>query len=122
LGCYSFQPLTVSEYKQVEEKEGKPHNIHVITKDDQEYHFSGSDFTFENDTLYGKEIRKNYDGYGKTQSKEEFDRIIALSEIESISVKSYDSKGTIKFLVISTVLVAIFIAEALPWIKSAVED
>jgi len=52
-GCYSAESITVSEYKQVE-KEDKPDEIYVKTKDSEEYHFSESNFYIENDTLYGK--------------------------------------------------------------------
>jgi hypothetical protein len=54
VGCYSFQPLTVPEYKQLEEEDGKQNEINVITKNGQEYQFSYSNYFIENDTLYGK--------------------------------------------------------------------
>ena len=53
-GCYSFQPVTVNEYKQLEEEDGKQNEIYVKTKDHQEYHFSYWNYYIENDTLYGK--------------------------------------------------------------------
>ena len=40
LGCYSSELVTAAEYKQVEEKDGKPNEIYVKTKDYQGYHFS----------------------------------------------------------------------------------
>ena len=33
--CYTFNSVTVPEYKQVEEEEGKPNEIYVKTKDSQ---------------------------------------------------------------------------------------
>jgi hypothetical protein len=53
-GCYSAESITVPEYKQVEEEDGKPDEIYVKTKYSEEYHFSESNFYIENDTLYGK--------------------------------------------------------------------
>ena len=83
LGCYSFKSVTVPEYKQVEEKEDKPDEIYVITKDDQEYHFADSNFYFENDTLYGTEILVIDTLYGKETVKiareYQFNRKIALT-------------------------------------------
>ena len=80
-GCYSLEQITVHEYKQVEEEEGKPNEIYIKTKDNQEYHFSESNFYIENDTLYGKEIL--------LLSEEElpFEGKFALGEIESIKFK-----------------------------------
>ncbi|MGB5849374.1 MAG: hypothetical protein WBH40_12850, partial [Ignavibacteriaceae bacterium] len=51
-GCYSFQPVTVNEYKQIEEEDRKQNEIYVLEKDLQEYHFSDSNFYIENDTLF----------------------------------------------------------------------
>ena len=50
LGCYSIEYITTPEYKQIEE-EDEADEIRVVTKDSQEYHFSGSNFSIENDTL-----------------------------------------------------------------------
>ena len=77
-GCYSAESITVSEYKQVEENEGKSDEIRIITKDSEEYHFSESNFYIENDTLYGKGAL--------LQSEEEqpFEGRFAFGEIESI--------------------------------------
>ena len=80
-GCSSFHSVSVSEYKQVEEEEGKPIEIYVKTKTDQWYHFTNSNFYIENDTLYGKgELLLNDDG-GIINTK------IALSDIESMGVE-----------------------------------
>ena len=89
VGCYSLEPITVPEYEQVEEKEGKPDEIHVKTINSEEYHYS--DFYIENDTLYGK---------GKLLSddwEQQLDRSIALSNIESIEVESLDWGNTLLF-------------------------
>jgi len=53
-GCYSFQPVNVREYRQIEEEDGKQNEIYVKTKNYQEYHFSYWNYYIENDTLYGK--------------------------------------------------------------------
>ena len=59
IGCTSTNSFTAFELKQAEEDE--PIDIHVITKDDQEYYFSYPNYYFENDTLYG---RANTGSYG----------------------------------------------------------
>jgi hypothetical protein len=108
LGCYTFQPVTVSEYKQVEEKEGKSHEIHVIMKYDQEYHFLDSNYTIENDTLYGTEILKT--DYGNNQTRrQQVVRKIAVSEIKSIAVKSFDLTYTLVAFIGSSLLVYLLI-------------
>jgi hypothetical protein len=81
LGCYSFEAVSVPEYKQVEEKEGKPDEIFIKTKDFQEYHFSDSNFYIEGDTLYWKEkvlISKK---------EKPFEGKFTLGDIESIQVE-----------------------------------
>jgi len=82
VGCYSYELITVPEYKQVEEEEGKQNEIFVITKDYQKYHFSDSNFYIENDTLYGK-------GEMIVSEKEIlFEGELALSDIESIEIEN----------------------------------
>jgi hypothetical protein len=95
LGCYTFQPVTVPEYKQIEEQEDKPDEIYVITKDDQKYHFLESNYYIENDTLYGKEIVITYFESGHVKNELPFDRKIAISEIETIEVDSYSLITTV---------------------------
>ena len=80
-GCSSFHSISVSEYKQVEEEEGKPIEIYVKTKTDQWYHFTNSNFYIENDTLYGKGELLLNDDEGIINRK------IALSDIESMGVE-----------------------------------
>ncbi len=76
-GCYSFQPVNVTEYQRIEEEDGKQNEIYVITKDYQEYHFN-SNFYIENDTLFGEV---------KVMVKElPFEGKFALGEIETIQV------------------------------------
>jgi hypothetical protein len=75
-GCYSLQPVTVNEYKQLEEDDDKQDEIYVTTKDGDEYYFAESNFYFENDTLYGKASFKELPFEGK----------IAFVEIESIQL------------------------------------
>ena len=77
-GCSSFHSVSVSEYKQVEEEEGKPIEIYVKTKTKQWYHFTNSNFYIENDTLYGKISVKELPFEGK----------FAFGEIKSIQIGS----------------------------------
>ena len=92
LGCYSSGLVNATEYKQIEE-DGKPNEIFVKTKDNQEYHFSESNFKVLNDTLYGKGILLiNEEG-------PPFEGKIALSEIESIQFEGYDLDATLLLLV-----------------------
>jgi hypothetical protein len=86
VGCYSFQSVTVPEYKQVEEDDGKPEEIYVKTIDSQEYHFSNSDFYIENDTLYGKEI------LFLSEEDLPFEGKFAFGEIESIQLEDFGQK------------------------------
>ena len=88
VGCYSFEPITVPEYKQVEEEEGKPDEIYVLTKDGEKYHFLKADFYIVNDILYGK---------GKLllgDREELIDKKIALSDIALIEVENFDLGDT----------------------------
>ena len=75
-GCSSMHSVSISEYKQLEEDDGKQDEIYVTTKDGQEYYFAESNFYFENDTLYGKASFKELPFEGK----------IAFGEIESIQL------------------------------------
>lgn len=86
VGCYTLQPITVPEYKQVEKEEGKPDEIFVKTNEPIEYHFSDSNFYIENDTLYGNGIL--------LQSKEEItlEKKFAISEIDSIQLYYFGQK------------------------------
>lgn len=79
LGCYSIKSFTGPELKQVEEKEDKPDDIYVKTKDHQEYHFSDSNFYIENDTLY---VIASVKG-------QFFEEKIALREIRSIQLENF---------------------------------
>ncbi len=100
LGCYSSGLVNATEYKQIEE-DGKPNEIFVKTKDNQEYHFSESNFKVLNDTLYGKGILLiNEEGLP-------FEGKIALSEIESIQFEGYDLDATLLLLAGITIVVFI---------------
>jgi hypothetical protein len=88
VGCYSFQSVTVPEFKQVEEEEGKPDEIYVLTKDGEKYHFLKHNFYIVNDILYGK---------GKLllgDREELIDKKIALSDIVLIEVENFDLGDT----------------------------
>jgi len=82
LGCYSSELVTAAEYKQVEEKDGKPNEIYVKTKDYQGYHFSESNFYIDSDTLYGKVMVRGMSFEGK----------FAFWEIESIQLEDFGQK------------------------------
>jgi hypothetical protein len=88
MGCYSLESVTVPEYKQVEEEKGKPDEIFVLTKDLEKYHFTNLNFYVETDTLYGKgEIILDDSG-------RPFEGAIALSDIVSIEIESFDLANT----------------------------
>jgi hypothetical protein len=83
--------VTVTEYKQFEEEEGKPDKIIVTTKDYETYHyFLDSGYYIENDTLYGKGILFVND------DMQPFDRKgkIALSDIVSFQFDEFDGTKT----------------------------
>ena len=91
VGCYSSEVVTVTEYKQFEEEEGKPDKIIVTTRDFETYHFFlDSGYYIENDTLYGKGILfvndevQPFDGKGK----------IALSDIASFQFDELNGMKT----------------------------
>jgi len=86
VGCYSFESVTVPEYKQFVEEEGKPDEIYVKTKEIQEYHFADSNFHIDQDTLYGNGIL--------LRSTEEitFEDKISLNEIDSIQLYYFGQK------------------------------
>jgi hypothetical protein len=77
LGCASIRSFTASEYKQIENKDDKPDEINVITKDDQEYLFTEPLTIFKRDTLH-------VNGILTTSSEQRVDRKFALSDIKSI--------------------------------------
>lgn len=83
LGCASIQSFTVSEYKQIEEKD-KPAKIHIITKSGQEYHFREPVIIFERDTLHVKGKVTTSSKQSRFRTEEEVDSYFALSDIESI--------------------------------------
>ena len=86
VGCYSFESVTLNEYKQVEEEEGKPDEIFVKTIYNKEYHFADPNFYIENDTLYGT---------GKLLRSTEaitFEERISISEIDSIQLYYFGQK------------------------------
>ena len=91
LGCYSSELINVTEYNQIEEKEDKPNEIYVKTKDYREYHFSDSNFYIENDTLYGRAILlPGEDGMP-------FEGKFAFSEIKTIQAENYGYMTALAF-------------------------
>jgi hypothetical protein len=88
VGCYSYKAITVQEYNKIE-KEDKPDDIRVMTKDYQVYQFSDSNFYIKDDTLYSKnQIFSN-------DNKELTERKIALTDIADIEIKKFDWLNTI---------------------------
>jgi hypothetical protein len=87
-GCYSADILTVPQYNQVEESEGKPDEIKVTTKDYKEYQFLAPNFHIENDTLYGKGKLVSADNQESVVKK------IAVAEIVSIEVEKFELANT----------------------------
>jgi len=94
LGCASIQSFTVSEYKEIKNKDDKPDEINVITKDGQEYQFTKPITIFERDTLHVNGILQNY-------SEQRVDRKFALSDIESIQPTNTIISGTTFLLVLA---------------------
>ena len=79
LGCYSSELIKGPELEQTTD------DIQVKTKDGKEYQFSESNFYVVDDTLYGK----------VGDSEQLLDRKIALSNIESIEVESFNLLNTL---------------------------
>ena len=80
--------VPVSEYQNIEAESGKPDEIYLTKDDSTRYHFMKNDFYIENDTLYGK---------GKwllSDREKKLERIIALSDIESIQFEYLNSVTT----------------------------
>ena len=90
LGCSSSKTFTVSEYGQLEENDDRSDEIHVITKNGQEYHFKEAITNFENDTLHIRGILISSYGYGRYKSKQQVNKKIAYPDIESIIPKELD--------------------------------
>lgn len=104
-GCYTFNSINVSEYEEVEEKDGKPNEIYVKTKDQQWYHFTNFNYHIENDTLYAEGINKtNTTVYGQT-----VDVKIALSDIQYVKIEELDGLKTAGFVIGSTALILLLI-------------
>ena len=83
-GCSSFHSVSISEYKQIEEEEGKPTEIYVKTKANQWYHFTNSNYYIENDTLFGK---------AKVMVRDRpFEGKFALAVIKTIQVEYFASE------------------------------
>ena len=90
-GCYSSELINVTEYNQIEEKEDKPNEIYVKTKDYREYHFSDSNFYIENDTLYGRAILL------PGEDRMPFEGKFAFSEIKTIQAENYGYMTALAF-------------------------
>jgi len=104
-GCYTFNSINVSEYEEVEEKDGKPNEIYVKTKDKQWYHFTNFNYHIENDILYAEGINKiNTTVYGQT-----VDVKIALSDIQYVKIEELDGLKTAGFVIGSTALILLLI-------------
>ena len=79
-GCSSFHTVSISEYEQIEEEEGKPDEIFLTTNDNKRYHLMRTDYFIENDTLYGK-------GKLLVDREELINKKIALSDIAVIETE-----------------------------------
>jgi len=110
-GCYTFNSVTVPEYKQVEEEEGKPDEIYVKTKSNEWYHFTNSQYYIKNDTLHGISSLLSDDWQSASNTK------IAISDIESMGVesKNWYLTSLIYFVIIGGIIVS---AIAFGWIFS----
>ena len=85
VGCYSYEMISGTDYQKIEQD--NPDEIIVKTFEQTEYYFAGSNFHFENDTLYGKASRNS--------DMENVDKVkIAISDIESIETKTYATANT----------------------------
>jgi len=81
--------VTVSQYQKIEAESGKADEIYLTKNDSTKYHFMKNDYYIENDTLYGK---------GKflpIEIDQPFEGNIALTEVESIRVETYDKWMTV---------------------------
>jgi len=85
-GCYSLEQITVHEYKQVEEEDGKPNEIYIKTKNSEEYHFTKSNSYIENDTLYVNGISL------LSFAELPYEGNFALGEIKSIQLEDFGPK------------------------------
>jgi len=87
-GCYSTEMFSPEEYLSYEQKEGKPDEIFVQTKDSLKYHFGAQYYDIENDTLIGigsqvfTDYEKSFKGY------------IPISEIDLFQMQITDETGT----------------------------
>jgi hypothetical protein len=88
-GCYSYNSVTLREYKKIEEKKGKPETIYVLQGSNEEYHFSNMGYKIENDTLYGRGLKV------VNHEKQPFEGKIPLAEITSIRLSEFDSGTTV---------------------------
>ncbi|MFC2093988.1 hypothetical protein ACFLSH_00025 [Bacteroidota bacterium] len=86
VGCYSFESVTVPEYKQVEGKKDKTDEIYIKTKDSEEYRFTKSNSYIENDTLYVNGISLlSFAGLP-------YEGNFSLGEIKSIQLENFGQK------------------------------
>ncbi|MFC2119854.1 hypothetical protein ACFLQ4_02165 [Bacteroidota bacterium] len=113
-GCYTFNSVTVPEYKQVEMEEVKPNEIYVKTKSNEWYHFTNSQFYIKHDTLYGISSFLSDDWQKASNTK------IALSDIESMGVesKNWYLTSLVYFVIIGGIIVT---AIAIGWLFSPKE-
>jgi len=103
--------LSISEYRKIEEDNGKPAEIFVIKNDSVKYCFKIDDYYLDNDELIGK---------GKlflNESEQIITKAIALSNIRSIefeyvSVTNRIFRGVVFF---STIFLGLLILVAVTW-------
>jgi len=97
--------MTVSQYQQIEKERGKPEVIYLTKINSSKYRFMKDDYYLENDTLYGK-------GKLIIEKGQQFDRKIALSNIESIEIDSINWLTTF-FLTIGILAIGLFVGFAI---------
>ena len=101
--------LSISEYKKLEEENGKPVEIFVMQIDSAKYYFNMDDYYLDNDTLIGK---------GKlllNKNEQIITKAIALSNIKSfeydyVSLMNRIFRGVVFFSVVAAGLFIIIIA------------
>ena len=103
--------MMVSQYQKIETETGKPDEIFLTKNDNTKNQFMKNDYFIENDTLYGK-------GKLILEGEQQFDRKIALSEIESINVESLNEVNTSLSIVGLIAVIVIFVVAAASYERS----
>jgi len=89
---------SVSQYQKIVAEDGKPDEIYLTKNDDKRYYFLKTDYYIENDTLYGK-------GKMLVDTEELINKIIALSDIESIQYEYLNVLTTTALVLVLTPII-----------------